>query len=395
MSKNELVKAQRYSEFVKAQKWAKKNPLNAKERKLLRHVVDTKVQKALKSELSSVPDLYVRLLAVFGQKRGARKGVSVSSAALQGLAYPSIVYFCEICGQSIKLLGATYCSKKCDHKGRYEKSGKALSKKRAQETEQEKKKRAEAARVTSLANWGVENPMKSAKVQKRASDAFKARTTEQKIATREKTQNTLSKKFGSEVTNSMDVPYIRTKAKKNLRKAYAERNEEIQALRKENSLREHGVTHHIHRKEIRDRIQRYQRKTTTIGGVKYTYQGFEDHLIRYLHERAFRVTVNASGIDYVDDKGKARKYYPDMYAKVGDTKLVLEVKSTYTFSWTKRTCPEKFWAGTYWSQSRGADYVVAIIKPGSGKMLLFVNPKRLSDLKKEKGQLRYLINQDL
>ena len=99
-----------------------------------------------------------------------------------------------------------------------------------------------------------------------------------------------------------------------------------------------------------------------LGGETVLYQGFEDKVLRRLHEKGYRVATSRKlSFLYKSPEGKERRYYPDILAvnPRSGQKHVLEVKSTWTllhnhygksyisnlakFSTARKECKKRNW----------------------------------------------------
>lgn len=134
----------------------------------------------------------------------------------------------------------------------------------------------------------------------------------------------------------------------------------INSKREQTCLQRYGVTHTSQDPEVFDRIlQRcHQLKTVDIQGVTYKCRGYEPDAIRYLLEvkGMDRVrSIKMPAIRYTLD-GREHRYYPDLFAKKGERKMLIEVKSVYTLglnspSWWKSN-RAKFKAAYRWTKGR-------------------------------------------
>lgn len=209
--------------------------------------------------------------------------------------------------------------------------------------------------------------------------ARRNRSAESRAKTAASIKRTVQRKYGKHVTNAMQVDSVRRKQLKNVRKAYGERKDDILEKRKSTMLAEYGVDHQIHIPETRRRI--FGVKNVRINGKTYEYQGYEDHAIRKLLADGFKVSTDCTGIAYINSEGKRKKYYPDIKAWRGKRRLLVEVKSAYTFNWTKSTCPEKLFAGTRSALKQGADFVVWVIDTRTKTFREIKNPSKLKHLR--------------
>jgi len=78
-----------------------------------------------------------------------------------------------------------------------------------------------------------------------------------------------------------------------------------------------------------------------------------------------------------DSAGKGRVYYPGILAKSGSKRLIVEVKSEYTYKHALEHNPNKLFAGTARAKECGADFVLIVVRPNSRFCYLTVNPRRV------------------
>ncbi len=158
-------------------------------------------------------------------------------------------------------------------------------------------------RETTLRNYGVDNAMKSPVVKKRAQKTTKAR-------------------YGTEHhVNSED---------------YKRRMKETIGVDHPWKLESH-IDYNLQRS--------HAMKDCVIAGATYRCRGYEHHALRYMIEErgvkpgdiANTVAAGLPKFRYVDSDGKEKRYYPDIYAKIGNKWWVVEVKSTYTVGATNES----------------------------------------------------------
>lgn len=193
----------------------------------------------------------------------------------------------------------------------------------------------------------------------------------------EKAKATLSKKYGKTVTNVMHVKKHREKQTQRIRETHQERGEEILAKRQKTLMSKYGVTHQIHSQQIRRKI--FQLKSIKISGKVYKYQGYENYVLQFLLAKGYIVSTKVKGVIY-RSKGKLRHYYPDIKAKLGSRKIVVEVKSTYTFNWTKSNQPKKLFAASQHYMSKGLNFYIFIVYPNKNIAKIIKNPTELAHL---------------
>lgn len=285
--------------------------------------------------------------------------------------------YCLECGVETTYEQNTLCPR-C----RYTHIGRQISIGRQTEPEALTKRRTARIKSTSLARYGVDNPMKSPEIKARLSATFAAHTEEDRAIARGRWLETARANHGNHVSCPFDIPKAKAKAIANMKLA----SKEGQRKKVETMVVRYGVTHQIHIKEVRDKVNTFKKRTVTIAGSSYTCQGYEHLAIEHLVARGYKVKTNLGGIAYVDALGIERKYYPDLAAVQGKRRLLIEVKSTYTFKWTRDNYPEKYLAGTAWASARGIDYVVLVMVPNKPIAYSFVNPKSVADLAPHKGQ---------
>ena len=96
---------------------------------------------------------------------------------------------------------------------------------------------------------------------------------------------------------------------------------------------------------------------TTKDGRLIKLQGYEPKMAKFLEDRGYAINASRIMIPYLDRRGRQRYYYPDILAKKGDRKLVVEVKSIYTAS----GCAPKFKAAKAYCDERGYEYVLVVL----------------------------------
>lgn len=374
-----------YTKFKRAQLLSRTS-VPRKCRKRIRQAIATNSLKTLPTTLKAkYPTLYSRLLKIFGP--------SVSQGCYPvfvGLAYPRLEVKCIWCGIEVLRLGRlgniVLCSREC----RKQHFSSIMSPKmkgiRAKETDKVKAQRLAASRKTSVRRYGVVSPMQHDVIKRKVQVTRSYRTDLDKRRTKIKLHKTLKTKYGVSVTNAMQVPEVRRRQERNVRLAYKRNNKEIQEYRTAKMLATHGVSHQIHREEVRNKI--FKRSSITLADKTYLYQGYEHHVLKFLIHRGFRVTTKVAGIRYYKPvSSKPALYYPDIKAIKGNHKYIIEVKGLYTFNWTKTNCPEKFFVGTQWAKDQGGDYLVLIVNDKTLKAVLLKNPERLKDLRLKAGKL--------
>lgn len=278
-------------------------------------------------------------------------------------------WFCPVCQNetNIRKGKPITCSKECTKVA----VGASISASRQRETAEQLAARTAKIKASKKKAFGENWTM----VISARTEATKAKMSpEQKRAVFTKAMDTLAKKLGVDKINSVyDVPGLREQMTKSHKAAIPR-----MLKNKEKTMMErYGVRHQAHTAEFHE--NRFDKKTLRLGGKSYTYQGFEAHVLRALHKANFVFATSCPGIPYTKD-GEDRMYFPDIHARHGKRRFVIEVKSTYTFKWTRTNMIEKFFAGTQWCKARGADYVIVVVHPKTGKAAFFTNPVLGSDL---------------
>lgn len=377
---------EKFKIFQTAQKWAKSSYINPRIIKILQEDIKNKevfrIQRHLtqKGFTAFVQQVKIKF-GVFGSNRFGGDLHSV----MKGIAYPKYIPICKGCQIPLGRLGITTCSPECQKKVAGPKMSKSQKKKLALRTASDIAKHSSNIRKSCQRKYGTNSVMQVPEIKAKCVASFNKRSSEEKKATREQTTQTLSRNYGGNYTSPMQVPEIYEKAVAEIRKMYAENNEAIIQYREEKMMRTKGVRHQMHLQEVRDKVNKFRFYKITLGGVTHRYQGYENHVLKNLHTKGYSITTKGEGIDYKSSTRKWRKYYPDIKAVKNGKRLVIEVKSTYTFKWTRDNCPEKLFAGTKWARSKHATFLVVIVIPNKKKFMIFKNPRSLKDLAKQNG----------
>lgn len=165
--------------------------------------------------------------------------------------------------------------------------------------------------ITFIERFGTDNPSKNQEVIQKIKDK-----TGIMLAKR---QQTSVQKFGVD--------------------SYA-KTDEFKRRREETWIQKYGVDNPAKSPEIQDKIQIGQQyngsyKSITLNGHTYNVQGYEPIVIKELIKSGIppeEIVVDRAiipKIKYVDNSGKMRRYYPDIW--LPRYNLLIEVKSLYTW----------------------------------------------------------------
>lgn len=370
--------------FQSAQKWALANKIPMNARTLISSMSESnqvyQIRKALLQ--AGYANLVTNLRESFGIWQCPKP--NPLAAVFYGITNPNIILRCEVCHEKLYRVKTQFCSNLCAKKSQSSKMVVAIKRWRSEQTAEERGVHQENIRLAHLAKYGFNSANQSPEGKAKIRAGHAKLTEKEKSAAIRKRQMTLTLKHGYYVANPMDIPEIRESARLNCIIAYKERGYEINAKKQKTTMSRHGVTHQIHLDSIRKRI--FKTYDITINGKSYICQGYEHYMLEHLSMNGYTVSTKASGIKYVDKNGSSRRYYPDIKAVKGERKLVVEVKSEYTFNWTKTNCPEKLFSGTKYALSNNADYLVCIIYPKENYFKLIVNPLKQKDLSVKRAQ---------
>lgn len=351
--------------MLAAQRWSRVNKIPAAVRKILRDAIENKTMKQVKGHLDTVgPTWYPTF-----KKLNSSGAHLLEAAVVFGLAYPDFVPKCIACGVELKAFKLKTCdSRECRT---YLKQS-ALTEAAAKRTSEEREAIATKKVATMMRNHGVRSPMQIPGVAARAGRTTRSRTAEQKTASRAKRNETLRKGLGD---NYEEI--IQSRARSGVVKAYNERGDAILAKKMATMKSRYGAAHAMQVDHIRERAQRFRLKSVRLGRKTYKCQGYEPIVLKALHEAGYSITTSAHGIPYSDAQGAERRYYPDILAKTGSKRFIIEVKSEYTYKHALEHNPRKLFAGTARAKSCGADFVLIVVHPNSRFCYLAVNPRRV------------------
>jgi Holliday junction resolvase/Zn finger protein HypA/HybF involved in hydrogenase expression len=380
-----------FKNFQYAQKWAIQNKLDHKITLIIRNAIENKNLVYIRSILRDAG--YTEFVNLLRDELGvaykeAKVGRwTIPDGTLLGLAYPKKLLKCEHCKVPVNRIGLKYCSPKCEKESdKYERAGNTISLRRRDESPTVSASRQRNTVKTNMQKYGVSNPMQNVSIKKKVIKALAARTEEQRKESRSKFRKTLAENFDLDYLpkSVMDVPDIKKRAMRKHKQSLKERGAEIQKRKEETMIQKYGVRHQIYIDSVRDKINKFRRKRITLNGVEYLYQGYENYVLKDLISRGYKVSTKSIPIKYKQN-GKSKIYYPDIIARKGNKKLLIEVKSTYTFKWTCHNQPRKLFAGTKWAIARSADFLVIVVNPNKCKMLIFKNPNDLKELARDFG----------
>lgn len=374
-----------FEAYKAAQKWVEKNPLPSKALLIIRNAVEDLRLRSVRQELlnSGYADLVDAIGKKFSlfQALGGGTGGPLA-ATMKGLVNKGSPK-CIVCGSQLGRLNVTICSSKCRKWHSKEYAGPSISKTRAAMTPEQKAQHQANIASANMAKYGFTTYNQSPEARARAKLREASLSDADRQSRLKKVQEGMLRKYG--VANAMLVPHIRDKTANGVRKAYKDRGAEISEKLTRTMMRKYGVKRAIHLEENRNKTFKGER--IKLQGNEFFYQGYEHHVLKSLDARGWKLSVSCKGITYKDSLGKERLYFPDIKAQRGDRRLVIEVKSVYTFNWTKANAHTKFYAGTKWAAANGADYIVCIVEPRRNLMRVLVNPTRKSDLKLKLGKI--------
>lgn len=214
---------------------------------------------------------------------------------------------------------------------------------------------------TNIERYGVENVFASdiikEKIKETNLDKYGVEYPQQNKEINKKTQESCKEKYGVNFAFIQDWVFqkIRETHFKNYGVHFPLQNKEIQEKISSIFLEKYGVSAPMQVSEFFHKMIKSQftrKKYTFPSGREVMLLGYEnraiDHILdnrdnilkRRIHEDEIIVDDTIPTIDYIDDDGKKRKYYPDIYIK--DTDLIIEVKSIYTFNLEPRLNYLKF-----------------------------------------------------
>ena len=208
-------------------------------------------------------------------------------------------------------------------------------------------------RDTHFKNYGVNFPLQSKDIQQKISNIFleKYGVTRPLLSEiyKESFKKLMLEKYGNEFFLHSNV------GKQMMLDKYGSEYYVCSPHFKEYFQKKYGVNHPLQVPEIFHKVMKSQftrKKYTFPNGREVMLLGYEnraiDHILdnrdnilkRRINEDEIIVDDTIPVIDYIDDDGKKRKYYPDIYIK--DTELIIEVKSVYTFNLEPRKNYLKF-----------------------------------------------------
>jgi hypothetical protein len=256
--------------------------------------------------------------------------------AFHGIAFPNKKWNCKTCGEPLTRLRLDFCSVECQH-AHQAKSVSASLKKLSRD---QWKEIAARRQKTLKARHGVTSMMQIPEIAERSRQRLLQRPENEKARTRRRRNRTLLRKYG---TNVKDI--LEKRAADGVRKAYRERGDEIYRKRSKTYRQRHGVAHHMQRPEIQSKVQRFRHKYIELGGKTYRCQGYEPYVLQHLAARGYKFSTEIRGIPYVKD-GNRHMYFPDVRAIKGEKRLLIEVKSLFTFHWTVQHCSSKLLQAT-------------------------------------------------
>ncbi len=235
---------------------------------------------------------------------------------------------CKICSKpttfwSFKRGFATYCGHKC------------------QNSDPDK---IHLTQKRNIKKFGGVSPMHSDKVKSKFEatmlDRYGVQYTAQSKMLRRKMSKTLMQNYGVAQTfhskELLDKAIYTWKVKYGT--PYRSMTKDMQRKRSSTMMERYGVEHNLQDREMHEKQQKsaFRIKSMTIQGIKFKYQGYEGHVIKYLvkilnvNPKHIKVGVDVPSIHWFDTKGKRHIYHPDIYAKVKGKWWVIEVKSAYT-----------------------------------------------------------------
>lgn len=355
----------------RAQAWAKTNKIEREARTIMREHVEqnrgvytrlTLKRKGfsgllheIEKDLKPTPEHHYQSWWVF---------------AFHGIAYPTKKWVCKNCGKQLTRLRLEFCTPSCQKKHQARSISAAL--RRISKTQWESI--AAQRQRTLQQRYGVTSMMQIPEVAERSREALISRTAEEKQQTQRKRDRTLVKKYGPDAKKIIEL-----RAAEGVRRAYKERGAEIYQARSRRFMQEHGVGHHMQLPETWDKTTRFKHKYIEIEGKTYRCQGYEPFVLHHLATQGFKFSTQPKGIPY-SCKGKRRMYFPDIRAVKGKKRLLIEVKSTYTFHWTVQNCPDKLIQATRYAEEKGVIFYVIIVDPSKMEAKVITNPKSIKEL---------------
>ena len=172
--------------------------------------------------------------------------------------------------------------------------------------------------TTSMARYGCRRPSEHKSIRSKIKSAHLAKTEEEKAVIREKVKETCLEKYGVESTNQLDS---------------------IKERKKHTCLEKYGVEHAIQSKEVMEKNQlsakRHKEYKMPSGDIRIV-QGYEPYALNalvkiYKEEDILTGRKDIPRIPYVANR-KNRYHFPDIY--IPSTNTLIEVKSTWTYTWT-------------------------------------------------------------
>lgn len=381
MSAFAKVREKRLSDIKRGQAWARRNKVPKAAVKIMQECLGENRGKAVIGELRNAgfTELVDKLAKTFRPE--GYKGPAWLAYPAHGIIEPNKKWICKQCGGPLTM-HAVACSNACRR---------ALQIKGASAGMKDQWRNGNFQEIRNagmLKKYGVLSFIGTPKVKEKIKASKSLRTDEQKKVTNKKLKQTIKQRYGVIGTSTMDVPSLRKKAGEGVRKAYRDNADKIQAKRKSRSMAKHGVEHHMQRPEVFDKRQRYRRYEIKLGDKIYTYQGYEGTVLKHLHAIDYKLSTKAKGIPY-SMEGKNKYYFPDIRATKNGRKLLIEVKSEYTFNWTKSQAPKKLFAATKHAESHDAEFLIMTVYKDHIKVIK--NPARMKDLNLKKASVIELL----
>lgn len=366
--------------YKKAQQWRAKQKFPKKVQLLIRKNIEEKRIRHIAKDLkdAGLGDWVTKIGGEFGMP--PKFGGHFQQAVMLGLAYDGLPK-CIVCGARINRLNKKTCSEACRKVNHKNKAGPRISRTRREESQEKKVARQAAIEKTMLKRYGVPNYTQTKEYSERAKIRNAAISPKEKKAIRERIVATNLRRYGT--ANPMEVSYIQEKQRRGVQQAYAAKGKKIHKKKENTMLERYGVAHAIHMEKVRHKV--FRGKKIVISGKTHFCQGYEELVLRYLAKRGWKLFTSFKGIEYVSDK--PRLYFPDAKAVKEGRRLVVEVKSEYTFNWTKANMLKKFWAGTAHAKEHGAEYIVCVVYPKRNLMKVLVNPERRADLNLKRAHI--------
>lgn len=238
----------------------------------------------------------------------------------------------------------------------------------------------ERARQGMIAKYGADNvsrvPELAAKKRQSNIRYWSDKSAEFRKAHMRLSEDTLEAIYG--VRNAAQVPGATEKRYATNRilygSAHAVNNADVQARTKETSYRRYGVSNPSKNPEIKQKIveKRSQAKLgynghaylfedyVTADGRTLRLQGYEPKVAALMEEHGWKIAEAHFPLEYIDVGGRQRHYFPDLLAKRGNRRLLVEVKSTYTLMSQLGTVVAKSRVGVQWAEQNSADYLVVV-----------------------------------